>query len=153
MRRASAENSFAVPVQQAEAVWYDTERWPEWIDGLRRVTERSGDWPRAGASVSWESNPAGRGHVVERVTAYEPGRGQTLEVQDDSIRGCQRVAFHELDGGVLVELALEYELKARSVLTPVVDALFIRRAMAASLRSTLERFGIALAGARAGTRA
>jgi hypothetical protein len=145
MRRASAESSFAASIDEAEALWYETERWPRWIDGLRRVTDRDGDWPRAGARVTWESTPAGRGRVVERVTSYRPGDGQTLEVEDDSLRGHQRVAFRELAEGVLVELALEYELKARSLITPLVDLFFIRRAIAASLRSTLERFGAELA--------
>jgi hypothetical protein len=146
MRRVSAEESFGVSVPEAEDRWYDTDRWPDWIDGLRRVTGVEGDWPRAGARVTWESNPAGRGRVVEVVMSYEPRVGQTVEIEDDSIRGRQSVAFHELGGGVGVELSLEYELKARSPLTPVVDALFIRRAMIASLRSTLDRFGAELAG-------
>ena len=150
MRRASAEDSVAGSVPEAEALWYDTGRWPAWIDGLSRVSAVEGDWPGAGATVRWESNPAGRGRVVERVVRYERGAGQTLDVQDDAIRGRQSVAFDDLGEGVRVELALEYELKARSILTPVVDLLFIRRAMTTSLRSTLARFGAELAGARAG---
>jgi hypothetical protein len=153
MRRASAEESFAASIDDAESLWYDTERWPAWIDGLSHVIDRDGDWPRAGAKVTWESGPAGRGRVVELVLRYRPRGGQTLEVEDDSIRGHQSVAFHELDGGVGVELALEYELKDRSILTPVVDAIFIRRAITASLHSTLSRFGAELAAAGAGARA
>lgn len=149
MRSAHAEESFAASVHEAEVLWYDTGRWPTWIDGLRQVTDLEGDWPRTGASVTWESNPAGRGCVFETVVSYEPGVGQTVEVQDDSIRGRQRVAFHELEGGVRVELALEYELRVRSIVTPIVDALFIRRAMTSSLRATLGRFGAELAGAEA----
>jgi hypothetical protein len=149
MRRASAVQSLSASVHDAEALWYDTGRWPGWIDGLNRVTEVEGDWPRAGAKVTWESNPAGRGHVVERVMRYEPGGGQWLEVEDDSIRGRQSVAFAGIEGGVRVELALEYELKDRSILTPVVDVLFIRRAMATSLHLTLARFGFELAGVEA----
>jgi hypothetical protein len=148
MRRAGAEDTFAASISEAESRWYDTDSWPAWIDGLRRVTEVEGDWPRAGATITWESNPAGRGRVVERVVRYEPRAGQAVEVEDDSIRGRQSVAFRELEGGVRVELALEYELKDRSILTPVLDALFIRRAMAASLRAILTRFGAELAGAR-----
>jgi hypothetical protein len=149
MGRASAEDSFAASVREAETLWYDTERWPEWVDGLRRMIAVEGDWPGAGAVVRWESTPAGRGRVVERVVDYAPGRGQTLEVEDDSIRGRQTVAFYELEGGVRVELALEYELKARSLLTRIIDVLFIRRAMTDSLRSTLLRFGVEAAAAGA----
>jgi len=151
MRRTSATGSYAASIEQAEGLWYDTEHWPAWIDGLARVTGLEGNWPALGAAVTWESNPAGRGRVLERVVGYEPGRGQTLDVEDDSIRGRQSVAFEELDGGVKVELTLEYELKARSLITPVVDVLFIRRAMTTSLESTLARFGGELAGAEART--
>jgi hypothetical protein len=149
MRRASAIEAFAASIDDAQTLWYDTGRWSAWIDGFVRVTEIAGDWPGAGATVTWESHPAGRGRVVESVVSYERGAGQTLAVEDDSIRGRQSVAFVALEGGVRVELALEYELKSRSMLTPVVDVLFIRRAMTSSLRLTLARFGAELAGAAA----
>jgi len=151
MRRASAGSSFAASVPEAESLWYDTARWPEWIDGLARVTALAGDWPAPGAAVTWESTPAGRGRVHERVVGYQPRAGQTVEVDDASIRGRQSVAFRELDGGgVGVELTLEYELKkARPILTPVLDLLFIRRAFTGSLELTLARFGAELAGAAA----
>jgi hypothetical protein len=148
MRRASAEDSFAAPLGEAEALWYDTGRWAGWIDGLSRVVAVEGAWPGVGAEVRWESNPAGRGGVRERVLIFEPGAGQTLEVEDGSIRGRQSVAFHEREDGVGVELTLEYELKERWIVSPVVDFLFIQRAMAASLRSTLARFGSELAHSR-----
>lgn len=150
MGRAKATEGFASSVQDAERLWYDTARWPAWIDGLAQVTDVAGDWPAAGASVTWESTPAGRGRVLERVVSYAPGTGQTLDVDDASLRGRQSVAFHGLlDGGVSVELTLEYQLKARSILTPIVDVLFIRRAIAGSMRVTLARFGAELAGTAA----
>ena len=149
MGRASATEAFPASVGGAERVWYATARWPAWIDGLAQVLDVAGEWPAAGATVRWESTPAGRGSVLERVVSYTPGAGQTLEVEDDSIRGRQTVAFEQIDGGVRVELRLEYQLKARSIITPVVDLLFIRRAMAGSLGLTLARFGGELAGAAA----
>jgi Polyketide cyclase / dehydrase and lipid transport len=147
MGRTSAVGSFAASVLEAEALWYDTDRWPAWVDGLAHVTKLEGEWPGPGAAVRWQSHPAGRGRVDELVVGYEPRAGQTLEVEDASIRGRQSVTFREQDGGVRVELALEYVLKERSILTPVLDVLFIRRAITSSLRSTLARFGAALAGA------
>jgi hypothetical protein len=145
MGRASASESFPASVEEAETLWYDTGRWPAWIDGLAEVTEIAGPWPGTGAAVTWESNPAGRGRVLEQVLSYRPRAGQTLAVEDDSIRGRQSVAFSEIDGGVRLEFTLEYELKQRSILTPVVDVLFIRRAMTSSLQATLQRFGAELA--------
>jgi hypothetical protein len=138
------EGAFHATVHQAETLWYDTSRWPAWVDGLERVVDVAGDWPRAGARVTWESGPAGRGHVTERVTAYEALAGQTLEVSDDSITGTQTITFTPLDDGVSVQLALDYRISKRSLFTPVVDALFVRGAMRRSLQTTLARFGIEL---------
>jgi hypothetical protein len=46
--------------------------------------------------------------------------------------------------GVEVTLRLEYRLTRRSPVTPVIDALFIRRAMSLSLSRSLARFGARL---------
>jgi Polyketide cyclase / dehydrase and lipid transport len=148
VRTARASQTFAGTVAEAEQCWYDTSHWNLWVDGLDRVLEVEGEWPSAGATVTWESGPAGRGRVVERVIAYEPLRGQALEVQDSSIRGRQSVTFTPAAPGVEVALTLEYELLRRSIVTPIVDLLFIKRAMAASLGTTVSRFGAELAGAR-----
>jgi hypothetical protein len=83
--------------------------------------------------------------VRERVVAQEPLRGQEVAVEDDSIRGRQRVDFVPAEGGVEVSLRLSYELKRRSPMTAVVDLLFIRRAMASSMQTTLAHFGLQLA--------
>lgn len=148
MRAVSAVQTFPGTVHEAETVWYDTAGWPSWVDGLDRVTEVDPRWPQLGASVIWESGPAGRGRVVERVVAHEPLSGQTVEVQDDSIRGHQTVAFAPAEKEVEVALTLEYEIKRRSLVTPLVDVLFIRRAFRASLDATLRRFGLELEAAR-----
>jgi uncharacterized membrane protein len=146
MRAVSATQTFRGSVSAAESRWYDVARWPLWVDGLDHIVETSGGWPRAGASVTWQSGPAGRGRVTERVIAYEPLGGQTLEVEDDAITGRQDVAFTPADDEVEVKLSLEYEIKKSSFFTPLVDLLFIRRAMAASLQATLARFGAELSG-------
>jgi Polyketide cyclase / dehydrase and lipid transport len=135
-------------VHEAETCWYDLARWPEWVDGLARVVAVDGDWPRPGARVIWESGPAGRGRVTERVTEYEPLARHTVDVEDDSIRGTQRVEFEPAANGVRIQLTLSYSIKRRSPLTPLVDLLFVRRPMATSLTKTLERFGLTLADSR-----
>jgi hypothetical protein len=135
-------------VHEAETRWLDTARWPRWVDGLQRVVEVDGDWPRPGSSVVWESGPAGRGRVRERVVDYEPLAGQTLEVEDDSLRGLQSVLFTPVEGGVEVALALEYTIKRRSLVMPLVDRLFVRRPMATSLGKTLAGFAVELAESR-----
>jgi hypothetical protein len=128
------------PPDAAEALWYDTARWPSFIDGFGRLVKVEGDWPRAGSHVVWDSTPHGRGRVVERVVEHGPGAGQALEVEDPRLTGTQRVAFGALDDGTEVSLTLDYRLKQRNPLQPVVDLLFIRRALRDSLRRTLVRF-------------
>jgi len=149
MRTVEVKRTFAASVPEAEERWYDTAGWPRWVDECDRVLETSGAWPMAGATVVWQSGPAGRGRVTLRVVEYEPRRGQTLEVEDDSIRGRQSVAFTPEPPGVLVAFSLAYEIKRRSPITPVVDLLFIRRPMTMSLQRTIDRFGAGLQAASA----
>jgi len=144
MRAVSVSQTFEATIGEVERRWYDTADWPRWVDGLDTVLAVDRGWPRPGAAVTWQSVPAGRGRVTERVIGYEPLRGQALEVSDDSIRGRQSVAFAPAGDLVNVVLSLEYELLRRSVVSPVVDLLFIRRAMTASLSATLSRFGAGL---------
>ena len=139
-----ARTSIDIPgrsAEQAEALWHDTARWASFVDGLQHVHAVEGDYPRAGAVVKWSSFAGGRGRVREQVVAHEPGRGHVVDVQDMQIRGRQTLTFEPLaDGAVRVGLALEYEIKKRSPITPLVDLLFVRRAQADSLRRTLLRF-------------
>jgi hypothetical protein len=138
--RASASITVPGRAAEAEALWYDPHRWPAWIDGFGHLVELEGDWPRPGARVTWDSPPGGRGRVQERVVAYESRTGQTLEVEDATFSGRQKVTFTPGSGETGIELSVEYELKHRTAFTPIVDRLFIRRAMSDSLRRTLSRF-------------
>jgi uncharacterized membrane protein len=148
MRLAQASTVVPGSVDDAEAVWYDTAGWPRWVVGLARIESVSRDWPAAGGQVRWESGPAGRGHVTERVVSHEQSSGQTVEVEDDSIRATQTISFEPEDDSVTVTLSLAYQLKRRSPLMKLVDVLFIRRAMTRSLQDTLSRFGFELEAAR-----
>jgi hypothetical protein len=139
MGRASASIDVPGLASEAEALWYDPVRWPSWVDGFGHVVELSDGWPAEG-TLLWNSTPEGRGRVLETVTAYEPRSGQTLEVEDSRLRGTQRVAFTPGPEAVKVTLELDYELKERTPLTWLVDRLFVRREIAASLRRTLARF-------------
>jgi Polyketide cyclase / dehydrase and lipid transport len=152
MGTARASRAFPGTVHDAERHWYATGRWPAWIDGVDRVISVDGDWPKVGASVTWESGPAGRGRVRERVVDFEQRVGQTVDVEDASITGRQSVTFTPAEDEVQIELRLEYKITGSKLLTPVIDFLFIRRAMSRSLAQTLERFGPELAqrGAPAG---
>ena len=144
MRPVRATRTFPGSVTDAERYWYDTSHWSYWVDGLDRVLQTAAPWPDVGGSVTWESSPAGRGRVTERVVAYAPADGQALEVSDDAVTGRQTVAFVRVADGVEVTLQLEYRLNRHSPVTPVVDLLFIRRQMTQSLARTLDRFGARL---------
>jgi uncharacterized membrane protein len=141
MGRVRAEVEIAALASAVEELWYDTARWPTFVDGLAHVAKVEGDWPRAGRVV-WDARPGGRGRVVERVQDYEARAGQTVAVEDDKIAGLQRVAFVPAQGGCRVALELDYRLKARRPLMAVVDVLFIRRPMTDSLRRTLARLRV-----------
>jgi len=140
MGRAKASISVPGRTAEAEALWYDPHRWQAWIDGFGHVVSLSDGWPNRGAELVWESPPGGRGRVTERVVAYEMRTGQTLEVEDATLTGTQKVAFEPGPEAVEITLSLEYRIKDRTALTPVVDLLFVRRAMTDALRRTVTRF-------------
>jgi hypothetical protein len=140
MGRASASITVPGRAADAEALWYDHHRWQSWVDGFGHIVSLSGDWPDRGAELVWESPPGGRGLVTERVVHYEMRTGQTLEVEDATLTGRQTVTFEPGPESVEITLSLEYRIKDRTLLTPIVDLLFVRRAMNEALRRTVTRF-------------
>ncbi len=145
MSLASAKTIISgVSLAAAEALWYDRETWPLFIDGFRSVVSVSGEPPLVGSSVVWQSTPAGRGEVRETVLQYEPGVGQELEVEDRAIAARQRVRFIGADGRLGVQLELDYRLNSSNPFRAVTDWLFIRRAQSESLQRTLTAFRLEL---------
>jgi hypothetical protein len=140
MGRASASISVPGRTVDAETLWYDPHRWASWVDGFGHVVKIEGDWPQVGARLIWDSPPGGRGRVMERVVAYETRTGQTLEVEDETMSGRQQVQFTPAPDHVDITLSLAYVIKDRTLVTPVVDLLFVRRAMNDALRRTVTRF-------------
>jgi Arc/MetJ family transcription regulator len=122
--------SAAVPVPGPEEpvleLWYDTRRWPAFVDGLKAVVRVDQGWP-AGGYVEWESTPHGPGRTRE--TAVGDG---AVRVEDASMSATRTVRY---DGDRL-QVTLEYELKGAN---PFVG-LFVRRALRDSLQRTLGRF-------------
>ena len=117
-------------------------RWSSFVEGFARELERTPEWPAAGSRVVWESPPAGRGRVTEKVVEGEgPDRFVTL-VFEDRLHGTQTFRVVESEGGSRAELALEYALTKYGPLGAVADAVFIRRAIRDSLRRTLFRFAV-----------
>jgi hypothetical protein len=140
MARARASISVPGRAADAEALWYDPHRWAAWVDGFGHVVSLDGSWPQRGAELVWQSPPGGRGRVVERVVAYEMRTGQTVEIRDATMTGRQTVAFAPGPDAVEVTLTLEYRITDRTPMTPLVDLLFVRRAMNDALRRTVTRF-------------
>lgn len=138
-------------ISEAEALWYDTSRWPTFIDGFHHVESADPGWPAEGTLV-WDSTRDGRGRVVETVERHEPRVGQTSQVEDPKLSGRQSISFAALEGDkVRVTLELGYKLKDRPAgpLTVFVDALFIRPRQREALARTLVRFSRELAAERA----
>jgi uncharacterized membrane protein len=138
MGRVKAEVTVAALASAAEELWYDTNRWPTFVDGLAHVAKVEGDWPRAGRVV-WDTKIDGRGRVDERVTTHEARVGQTVSVEDEKVTGTQRVEFHPTSGGCRIVLSLDYRLKMNGPASFVIDR-FARRPMRDSLKRTLARF-------------
>jgi hypothetical protein len=134
MGRVSASAVAPGPPAEAEALWFDLGRWPAFVDGFATVVSRDPEWPRAGKLV-WRSTPHGRGTVHERV--LEPG---VSEFHDDKLSGTQRVGFEPHGEHTRVTLAMEYRIEESNALTPVVDLLFVRRAVRDALQRTVVRF-------------
>jgi uncharacterized membrane protein len=130
-------------ISDAEALWYDTRRWPTFVEGFHHVAKVSEGWPGEG-DLAWDSSPGGRGRVLERVQRYEPRVGQTVEVLEEKSTGTQTISFVARPGDrVEVTLEFAYRLAHRpgGPLYAVVDALFIRPRQREALQRTLVRFG------------
>ncbi|MEA2379446.1 MAG: hypothetical protein QOD13_3353, partial [Thermoleophilaceae bacterium] len=109
MRTASAEAEVPLAPEAALRLWTDLSRWPSFVEGFARVVEVDPGWPGEGSRAIWESVPAGRGRVTEKVSDGAPGRFATL-VFEDRLSGRQTFRAIESEGGARVELSLEYTL-------------------------------------------
>jgi len=140
-----AEASVVVPgrTAEAEALWYDSVRWPAWLEGFGHLVTITEGWPAAGARRVWDERAPGRGRrgrVVEHVLDQEARTGQTLAFEDERIAGTESVTFTPVPDGVRVTLRREWTPKAGGALGTVAEALVGRRRVEASLRATLVRF-------------
>ncbi len=141
MRTAGAGTDVPLAPAAALALWADVSRWPSFVEGFARLVENDPGWPAPDARLVWESVPAGRGRVTEKVVESSEDRIATM-VFEDRLAGRQEFRVAPGPGGAAVELSLEYTLTKYGPLGVVADALFIRRAIRDSLRRTLFRFGV-----------
>ncbi len=141
MRTAGAGTDVPLAPAAALALWTDVSRWPSFVEGFARLVENDPGWPAPDARLVWESVPAGRGRVTEKVVESSEDRIATM-VFEDRLAGRQEFRVAPGPGGAAVELSLEYTLTKYGPLGVVADVLFIRRAIRDSLRRTLFRFGV-----------
>lgn len=141
MRTASAVAEVSLAPEAALRLWTDTARWPSFVEGFARIVDLDPDWPAADSRAIWESVPAGRGRVTEKVAESTPGTFSTL-VFEDRLSGRQTFRASESEGGSRIELSLEYTLTSYGLLGPAADVIFIRRALRDALRRTVTRFGV-----------
>ena len=78
MRTASAHAEVVLAPAAALALWTDVSRWPSFVEGFARLREGDSAWPAPEARVVWDSVPAGRGRVTEKVTESSGDRITTL---------------------------------------------------------------------------
>ena len=142
MRIALAEGEVTLTPEAALQLWTDVSRWPSFVEGFARVIELDPGWPEEGSRAIWESVPAGRGRVTEKVAVNNPTRFAT-KVYEDRLYGTQTAVFKpDPEGGAQVRLTLEYELTGANAFNAVTDLLFIRRALRDALARTLGRFAV-----------
>ena len=123
------------PVPLAARLWTDVSRWPTFIDGFSHVVDIDDTWPEPGAKLVWQSGPAGRGRVTERV--LERGEEHFVtEVFDEQMHARQSVFFEP----ERVVMELDYELANPGPLSKITDVLFIRRSLSMALERTIRRF-------------
>ena len=142
MRTARAQADLVLTPEAALRLWTDVSRWSSFVEGYARTLELHPSWPDGGARVVWESTPAGRGRVTEKVAEREGPDRFVTHVFEERLTGTQTFRVVESEGGSRAELSLEYRLAKYGPLGAVADALFIRRAIRDSLRRTLFSFSV-----------
>jgi hypothetical protein len=139
MARIERVGSAPVTPLVAQRLWLDTKRWPTFVDGFGHVVELDPRWPEPRSKVVWESGPAGRGRVTERVRENDDGVVAT-DVFDAQMTAVQMARFEPTDDGCDVFLSLDYTLASGGLLRKLTDVLFIRRSLAVALERTIRRF-------------
>jgi len=142
---AEVEAQIDVPVAIADVwdVYFDADRWANWVDGFARVLMTEGGYPEVGGSLAWESGQAGRGRVGERVVAHEERRLHVITYEDPGSTGTLETRFEMVAAGEEQERATRvsqkqtYELRNGGLLGKITDKLFIRSQMRQSLERSL----------------
>ncbi len=137
MATVSETVSIAAPLGEVWDLYFDSRRWPAWVDQFAAIVTMDAAYPAAGTSLVWRSGGAGRGEVRERILEHDPQRRHRIEFSDPACRGELVSTFTPTDEGTSVNLEMSYELVSGGILSKVSDALFVRSQMKGSLGRTL----------------
>jgi hypothetical protein len=135
MPTVQAVDELPAPPALASRLWTDVNRWPTFVDGFSHVVQVDDSWPEPGSKIVWESGPAGRGRVTERILERDDDH-VVAEVFDAQMHGRQTVFFEP----ERMTMRLDYELASEGPLRRLTDLLFIRRSLTMALERTLRRF-------------
>ena len=140
MARVEASAEIPAPLADVWDLYFDSDRWPSWVDQFAAVVSSSG-YPEAGGELVWRSTAAGRGQVRERVVEHQPRSMHRIEFKDPESRGRLETAFEMVPAGeertTRVTQRLAYEITGGGPLSAVTDFLFIRTQMRRSLERSL----------------
>jgi uncharacterized membrane protein len=120
-------------------LYFDPAGWPAWVDGFGSVQSVDG-YPEDGGTLVWQSNPAGRGTVTERVVEHQPRRRHKIEFSDPESSGELLTKFEIEGDGTRVTVELDYSLPGGGPFTWLTDRLFVRAQVLRSLQRTLAAF-------------
>jgi hypothetical protein len=127
-----------IPVDAAAALWWDTARWPGFVEGFGHVVRASDGWPEPGGRLVWDSRPGGVGRVVEHVL-LRAGYDADVAVEDSYLSGTRRVRFAGDGAGQATVVSLELDYAPKSRTPPLADLLIGRRRLRGAMERSLER--------------
>lgn len=136
MAKVASEAEIAAPAAAVWDLYFDPERWPDWVDQFAAV-EASDGYPEEGGVLVWRSGRAGRGEVTERVIEHQPRRLHRISFADPETEGELATTFSVIEDGTQVRQELDYRIRRSGIFVRISDLLFVRSQMRASLARSL----------------
>ena len=118
----------------------DPRAWGSWVDGSQTTLEASPGYPDVGTTLRWRSIPAGRGEVVETVTAHEHRRRHAVEFEDPAMGGELETTFAIEGPGTRVGQSLTYRVLDRGLIAGIGSLFFVKAQVRGSMQRTLVAF-------------
>jgi uncharacterized protein YndB with AHSA1/START domain len=136
MATVTAEVEIAAQPVSVWDLYFDQDRWPDWVDQFASVVESDG-YPDVGGTLRWRSGRAGRGEVTERVVEHQPRNRHRIEFSDPEADGELLTVFEPITEGTRCRQEFTYSLRDAGLFVRVADVLFVRSQMRASLNRSL----------------